>query len=178
MNNLKLTGIAGLGVQLVLGSISILLFLLTIVNRYKENYPEFEIGLFFTICGIICLFIAIYNNFRYSISTRRRSEAVPANKSKIKKVVNIAIVASLSGVFTTFLAIEIFGVVVFSKIFALEPGRIFYDYCNQPNSYRLILSSTDVLAILAASNLIIAHCGGLASSLWALNQIDRRSDNI
>ena len=139
------------------------------VDIPQRSYLGVNFGLFFALSGLICLILGIYSAFSYSeiISKSIESNSVVTRRSKIKKNVKAAIISGSIGIFISFLGAETAGGVVFFKILATVEPLFYY---NKPH---LLINLTDVFTILASTNVIVAHCVGLVSSMWSLNQIEQ-----
>lgn len=169
---LKCSGFAALClIQLVLGGFSTILFLLAVLNKISRNIQGVELSLFFAVCGLICLIIGIYNSFHYGKIAGKftMADRVLPKKVTSKKIIKTVIVSSLLGICIAFLGVETMGGVVFLKMLVPEVVKIGY-YDDKPH---LFINFTDVLTILACTNIMAAHCAGVINSLWTLNQIEK-----
>lgn len=166
---LRWSGLAGFWIQLFLGVVSSVTLALAIVTQSERSSPGVGFSLFCAVCGLICLIVGICITFRYGklASKFAKPNADLPKKSTTIKMVQIAIITSLSGTLITIVGGETITGLILSKTLALDPGKIF----NNQNSE--FVNSLDVFIVQACFNIIAAHCVGLVSSLWIYNQIDK-----
>jgi Protein of unknown function (DUF3611) len=166
---LRWAGLAGFWIQLFLGVVSSVTLALAIVTQSERSSPGIGFSLFCAVCGLICLIVGICITFRYGkLSSKFAKPNVDLpKKSTTIKMVQIAIITSISGTLITIIGGETITGLILSKTLALDPGKIF----NNQNSE--FVNSLDVFIVQACFNIIAAHCVGLVSSLWVYNQIDK-----
>lgn len=166
---LRWSGLAGFWIQLFLGVVSSVTLALAIVTQSERSSPGVGFSLFCAVCGLICLIVGICITFRYGklASKFAKPNVDLPKKSTTIKMVQIAIITSLSGTLITIVGGETITGLILSKTLALDPGKIF----NNQNSE--FVNSLDVFIVQACFNIIAAHCVGLVSSLWIYNQIDK-----
>jgi hypothetical protein len=166
---LRWSGLAGFWIQLFLGVVSSVTLALAIVTQSERSSPGVGFSLFCAVCGLICLIVGICITFRYGkmASKFARPNVDLPKKSTTIKMVQIAIITSISGTLITIVGGETITGLILSKTLALDPGKIF----NNQNSE--FVNSLDVFIVQACFNIIAAHCVGLVSSLWIYNQIDK-----
>jgi hypothetical protein len=166
---LRWSGLAGFWIQLFLGVVSSVTLALAIVTQSERSSPGVGFSLFCAVCGLICLIVGICITFRYGkmASKFAKPNADLPKKSTTVKMVQIAIITSISGTLITIIGGETITGLILSKTLALDPGKIF----NNQNSE--FVNSLDVFIVQACFNIIAAHCVGLVTSLWIYNQIDK-----
>jgi hypothetical protein len=166
---LRWSGLAGFWIQLFLGVVSSVTLALAIVTQSERSSPGIGFSLFCAVCGLICLIVGICITFRYGklASKFAKPNVDLPKKSTTIKMVQIAIITSISGTLITIIGGETITGLILSKTLALDPGKIF----NNQNSE--FVNSLDVFIVQACFNIIAAHCVGLVSSLWIYNQIDK-----
>jgi hypothetical protein len=166
---LRWSGLAGFWIQLFLGVVSSVTLALAIVTQTERSSPGVGFSLFCAVCGLICLIVGICITFRYGkmASKFAKPNVDLPKKSTTVKMVQIAIITSISGTLITIIGGETITGLILSKTLALDPGKIF----NNQNSE--FVNSLDVFIVQACFNIIAAHSVGLVTSLWIYNQIDK-----
>jgi hypothetical protein len=166
---LRWSGLAGFWIQLFLGVVSSVTLALAIVTQTERSSPGVGFSLFCAVCGLICLIVGICITFRYGKMANKfaKPNVDLPKKSTTVKMVQIAIITSISGTLITIVGGETITGLILSKTLALDPGKIF----NNQNSE--FVNSLDVFIVQACFNIIAAHCVALVSSLWIYNQIDK-----
>ena len=160
--------------QLLLGVVSMLLFLLAKANKGMTVGIGVNLSLYCAWCGLILLAIGIYISWRYGRIAERliKTDLLLSKQASLVKKLKIAAMVNSAGALVSFIGVEIILGVMFSIAVALQPGIIFYDCTRFP---RLFVTSIHVFTISATANLLAAHCIGLVGSLWALNKIKKVS---
>ncbi|MEM8721279.1 MAG: DUF3611 family protein [Cyanobacteria bacterium P01_G01_bin.39] len=167
---LKWAGLIGFWVPLVLGVVSTVTLALSLVSESERNSPGVGFSLFCAVCGLICLIIGICIAFRYGKMADKliRAYANPPKKSTTIKMVQIAIITSITGTVLTILGGQTITGIVLSKTLAFDPAKVF----NNQSSTEFV-NSLDVFIIQACFSIILAHCTGLISSLWIYSRIEK-----
>ena len=160
--------------QLLLGVVSMLLFLLAKANKGMTVGIGVNLSLYCAWCGLILLAIGIYIFWRYGRIAERliKTDLLLSKQASLVKKLKIAAMVNSAGALVSFIGVEIILGVMFSIILIPESGSLFNVEYQSPN---LFVKPIHACVISATANLLAAHCIGLVCSLWALNKIKQIS---
>ncbi|MEL6929323.1 MAG: DUF3611 family protein [Cyanobacteria bacterium J06600_6] len=160
--------------QLLLGVVSMLLFLLEKVNRGMTVGIGVNLSLYCAWCGLILLAIGVYFSWRYAQTAQKitKIDFLLSKQASIVKKLKIAAMVNSAGALVSFIGVEIILGVMFSIVLIPESGSLFNVEYQSPDSFIKLIH---VSVISATAKLLAAHCIGLACSLWALNKIKQIS---
>ena len=158
--------------QLILGSWSTVLLLLTVVNKKLERGLLVNLSILLALSGLVYLIISIYNSFYYGNRAGKFTipDRVSLKKSTGKKIIKTIFLSSLIGICMAFLGSIIITGEILSKMLAPQPGILFPNYQNTA-----FVTLTDIFISQACISIMAAHCAGVINSLWTLNQIEKSS---
>ena len=128
--------------------------------------PTTGFGLFLVTCGIIILGASVFWSFRYTRWGRRFLVTTPQaqpSKAATVKLIKIALITDLVGMFLTVIGGEWVVGVLFGK--AVSQGIFVFNL----NPNRLV-EPLDLLVVQACINTLAGQFVGIASSLWLLQQ--------
>ena len=160
--------------QLILGVVSMLLFLLAKVNKGMTVGIGMNLSLYCVWCGLILLAIGVYLSWRYARTAQKitKTDLLLSKQASIVKQLKIAAMVNSAGALVSFIGVEIILGVMFSIVLIPESGSLFNVEYQSPNSFVKLIH---VSVISVTANLLAAHCIGLVVSLWALNKIKQIS---
>jgi len=171
-SSLKWAGRLGLWLESILGAVSLVTVLVALpelVGEPSGGRPSAAGGVFFALCGLVALAIAIYLSFRYTrlSGTLLTSDAEDRpSRARIINLLRFGLVVNLVGMLLTVLGTQaIVGIVLFKSL--TQPQLVIG---ADPNDF---VNSIDLLIIQANVNAIAAHFAGIAISLWLLERISR-----
>ncbi|MBE9126643.1 MULTISPECIES: DUF3611 family protein [unclassified Coleofasciculus] len=169
---LRTYGWIALGLQLVLGVVSMGILLSGILGRAfgpTEDKAGVGFGIFLAICGLVTLGIGIYIAFRYTRISKQLVAATAANrpsKSDTLQTIRLGLIVNLVGMLLTiFGAQAIIGSIVIRSI-SQPTGLTVYD-ANR------FVRPLDLFLVQANINTITAHFVGIAIAIWLFNRINR-----
>lgn len=165
----RMWGWIGVWGQLVLGIISSIILLLASSNvgqpaNANATDPGSLPGLGIAWIALLILAIGIFWNFRYTlISKKLRSAEERPSRAQTVKTLKMGIVVSLVGMLVTLLGV--FALVGALTVKSLSPR-------TQALGLQIItVQPIDMLVVQAICLIILAHFGGLVTSLWLFNKI-------
>ncbi len=166
----RLYGWIGFWAQLTMVFLSGLVLLLAMFgqNFSPNSQSGTAVGIFWAICGIALLVVAILFDFRYvriakSLLHEPGSVLHPKRRETLKLMRWGTVIGVMGMLVALFGAGASVGVLV-AKTVSQPPGVAFVD----PNK---IVRALDVFVVLANLNLIAAHLIGTAISFWLLDRI-------
>jgi hypothetical protein len=164
----KLAGDVGFWVQVVLGSISGVTFLFasTALLGTDKRTQGIEFGIFCAFCGMITLVVAIFFSLRYGKVAQQLLRSDRPKKADTWRLIKIGLSVNLIGMLLAILGSASLTGIVLLKALTTPPGTLTAD----PTRY---VNSLDMLVIQANINTIIAHFGGVVTTLWLLNRITK-----
>lgn len=170
-STLRLAGIVGFWVQIVLGVISAVTFLFASASLLgtQERTQGIEFGIFSAFCGLVLLGIAIYFSIRYGRIAKRLPGADPRSrprKAEILQLIKTGLAINMGGMLMAILGAAALAGIVLLKSLTIPQGTLAYN----PKQF---VNSIDLLVIQANTNAIMAHFSGLVTSLWLLNRITK-----
>jgi hypothetical protein len=169
--NLKLASTIGFWVQIVLGVISGVTFLFasTSLLGNRERTQGIEFGIFSAFCGLILLAIAVYFSIRYGRLARQLQNPNATSrpkKSEILQLIKLGLMINLGGMLMAILGAAALAGIVLLKSLTIPQGTLAYN----PKQF---VNSIDLLTIQANTNAIMAHFGGIVTTLWLLDRITK-----
>jgi len=169
-NNFRLIGWGSLWVQVVIGVISSLLF---IVNALEPSTSPSQIGAdLFPAIGILAVFVSAFWGFRYVKLSRKLRTSNPDVRPKPKdaiRAVRIGILISLVGMLITIIGAE--SIVALLWLRALRQVATFGGIQQDTSAF---INAADVAVVFAVINTIFAHFVGLCCSLWLEYVVNRQ----
>jgi hypothetical protein len=164
--NFRLAGNIGFWVQIVLGAISGVTFLFasTALLGTDKKTQGIEFGIFCAFCGIIMLAISIFFSLRYGRVAKQLLQSDRPKKADTWQLIKLGLSVNLIGMLLAILGSASLAGIVLLKALTTPPGTLTAD----PTRY---VNSLDMLVIQANINAIIAHFGGIVTTLWLLNRI-------
>ena len=167
----RMWGWIGVWFQIVLGVISSIILLLAgtrnvsqATNVNPANNPGTIPGLGFAWIALLVLVIGIFWNFRYTqISKKLRSAEERPSRAQTVKTLKIGIVISLVGMLITLVG-------AFAIVGSLT-GKSLTPQAQTLGLQIITVQPIDMLVVQSNTNIILAHFGGLITSLWLLNKI-------
>jgi hypothetical protein len=177
---LRLGGIIGFWVQLVLAIISGVVMLLAIIflnirtpglssGTPQAPNPGSGLGIFFALGGLVALLIGVYWFLRYIKLSNRLKANTPATRPtrpETLQCLQMGLMINVIGMVLIIVGAQAVVGTLFGK--ALFPqGAI---AITNP---RLLISAADVSVVQACINIIMAHFSGIIISLWLSNRIAR-----
>lgn len=169
VNTFRLTGWISFWVQLgfaVVCGIS-LLFAWSGRNFTEQTHQGIGISIFWGICGIITLAIAIYWDFRYTRiakGLKNPNSDLHPSKTDTTRLIRLALMLSLGGMLFNILGAGTGVGVLVAKAVSVPPGVAITD----PNK---MIRALDVFVTVANVNGLAAHFVGIVASLWLLNRV-------
>ncbi|MBE9203767.1 DUF3611 family protein [Synechocystis sp. PCC 7339] len=165
-------GNIGFWVQIVLGAFSVVTFLFAGFSLSGPNRTTgIEAGILSAFISIVLLGFGIFFSTRYRRLGRnlKDSEATKhPRRADIIKLIRIGLIINLVGMGTAIIGGAAMSGIVLGKALSVPPGT--FASAADPNRF---VQSTDLLAIQANINTIIAHFTGLLSSLWLLDRLNK-----
>lgn len=171
VNNFRLTGWISFWVQLGLAVVCGISLLFAWSGRNFTEQPQQGVGIsiFWAICGIIALGIAIYWNFRYTRiakGLRNPNSDLRPSKTNTIRLIRLGLMISLGGMLLNLLGAGAGIGVLVAKAVSVPPGVAITD----PNK---MIRALDVFVTVANVNGIAAHFVGIVASLWLLHRVHR-----
>lgn len=164
-------------IQAVLGVIAslVLLFAVATVNARSggDTNPGAGAGLFFSACGLVGVYLGAYWSFRYTRMSRRLRNREEAKRPKPKdalRALKFGLYISLGGMLLTLLGAQATVGSLLAKALAQPQGAALFGGANNVSQF---VQPLDIFIVQANTNILLAHFGGLACTLWVLNSIDR-----
>lgn len=168
-NNFRLIGWGSLWVQVVIGVISSLMFIVNALEPDTGTSPGADI---FPAVGILAVFVSAFWGFRYVRLSRKLRTSNPDIRPKPKdaiRAVRIGILISLSGMLITIIGAE--SIVALLWLRALRQVATFGGIQQDTSAF---INAADVAVVFAAINTIFAHFVGLCCSLWLEYVVNRQ----
>ena len=163
--------------QVVLGVISSLALLFAVASLTARSGgntdPGAGAGLFFSACGLVAVYLGAYWAFRYTRIARHLRGRDESRRPKPKDAIRIlkfGLYISMGGMLLTLLGAEAIVGSLLAKALLQPQGAAFFGGAGNVNQY---VQSLDIFVVQATTNILLAHFGGLACTLWVLNSINR-----
>ncbi|MFW6359357.1 MAG: DUF3611 family protein [Chroococcales cyanobacterium] len=172
-NDMTRVGRIGFWTQIVLG---VLALVATTVGSFsdllsQEDAPQgASSGLFFAICSLITLAVAVYFCFRYvGIGKLLRSEDASQRPSKGDTIreIRLAISVNLIGMILSIVGAQAITGATLIKIFTIPQAAVAVERASR------FVQPVDLVVIQANVTTITAHFCGFVISLWLLNKITK-----
>ncbi|MGE5659919.1 MAG: DUF3611 family protein [Actinomycetota bacterium] len=147
----------------------VLMFAVSGRNFTTEANPGIGIGMFWAVCAVLALGINIFFAYRYTRIAKGLEKPNPdlhPKKADTVKMVRLAVIISLVGIFLSILGAGATVGVLVAKSISQPPGVAITD----PNK---IIRALDVFVVVANLNGITAHFIGAVTSLGLLNWLHR-----
>jgi hypothetical protein len=174
---MRLTGWVTFWVQLILAVVSSLIFAFALVlsssvGRGAEiNNPGTGGGAFFAICGLLALYLSVYQSFRYTRLAKQLKEPDPnlrPRKADTMKVLRFGLIVSFVGMTLAIVGAEAITGILLGKSLA-QPQALY----NPGINLRDFIQPLDIFVVLANTHTIAAHFAGISGGLWLLNRLNR-----
>ena len=168
--NFRFAGWISLWLQVVVGVISSLLF---IVNALEPNASLSNAGAdIFNAVGIALVFVSSFWGFRYVRLGRRLKTSNPDLRPKPRdatQAVRIGTMISLAGMLLTIIAAEsIVAILWLRALRQIAPmGGVLQDTAA-------FINAADIAVVFSVINTMFAHFVGLSASLWLQYVVDRQ----
>jgi hypothetical protein len=192
-NVLRISGWAGVCLQLALAAAASLMLLFAISGRNfnqaiapapgyvpgtrvvptSATIPGIGIGIFWAVCGVLVLLFSAYLAFRQTRFAKRLRHPNPSihpKRVEVMQVLRLGIIVGLTGMLLTILGGGATMGVLLSKSIAQPQGVAIYD----PNR---IIRSLDIFVAMANMTGITAHFLGTVTSLGVFNWLHRPSSH-
>jgi hypothetical protein len=175
---MRLTGWISFWIQLILAVVSSLIFVFALVlsgaaaqGSSQVNNPGTGGGAFFAVCGLLTLYVSVYQSFRYTRLARRLKEPDPnlrPKKADTIRLLRFGLIVSFVGMSLSILGAEAITGTLLGKSLA-QPQALY----NPNISLRDFIQPLDIFVILANTHTIAAHFAGIGGGLWLLNRLNR-----
>ncbi|MFP4123064.1 DUF3611 family protein [Coleofasciculus sp.] len=169
---LRTFGRIAIGVQSILGFVSLGILLTGIVGRSlgpAEDKQGVGFGIFLAICGLVTLGVGVYIAWRYTrISKQLLTGNVETRPSKADtlKTIRLGLIVNMAGMLLTILGAQaIIGSIVLRSI-SQPSGLTVYEASR-------FVRPLDLFLVQANINTITAHFVGIAIAIWLFNRINR-----
>ena len=172
--SLRWSGWVSFWFQVVLGVISSIILLLPVMSQSSQssgNNPGAGAGLLFSAFGLLALCLGAYWSFRYTRTARQlrgRDESRRPRPKDVIRLLKVGLFIGLGGMLVTLLGAQAVAGSLIVK--ALSQG---FSLAGPTIDLSGIIKPLDMFVVQASTNILLAHFGGLAGTLWTLNSINR-----
>ncbi|MDZ8188109.1 MAG: DUF3611 family protein [Nostoc sp. ChiSLP02] len=168
-NTIRITGWISFWLQLGLAVVSALALFFAVTARGLAQQPNtgLGVGVFWAICGIVVLLIAVYwdfRNVRIGKSLQNPNPALHISKADTINILRLGVIIGLVGMLLSLLGAGATILVLIAKSISQPPGVAITD------PYRVI-RALDVFVAVANIAGIAAHYVGTVGSLWLLERV-------
>ena len=171
---LILLGNLGFWLQLLLGTVSLMLLLFStpLLGSTSESSGNENLALFCATVGVLTLALSIFFFFRRYISIGKslknaRSGGDRPNKKFTIRLIRLGLTSNLVGMLISILGAEAFAGLLYQKASLLPTGAI---TTYQPSQ---LINSVEIMALLANVHTIFSHFAGVTFGLILLERINR-----
>ncbi|MEM1172363.1 MAG: DUF3611 family protein [Cyanobacteria bacterium P01_H01_bin.35] len=163
---LRLGGWICFWVQLVLGTVSGLIFLFAVSILGQKTGAGTGGGLFFAVCGLVVLGFSIFLSFSYTRLARQLRSPTPSlrpSRADTTQQVKRTLITNLVGMTLNLLGAEAIGGILLGE--SLVSGSFTF------NPTQLEKFTLDIFIVLGNTHIIVAHFVGIVVGLFLLDRV-------
>lgn len=166
---LRLSGLAGVSLQIIAAFVAILSLIFTSTGRgiADDNNPALGIGVTFAIVGLIAAGFGIFFSFRYAQIGKQlllpTSVAQP-KKSDTIQLLRLGLLVGLIGILITLIGSGITASVLIAKTISQPPGTTLTEASEA-------VRALDVFVLVANLNGLASHYIGSTTCIWLLYRL-------
>jgi hypothetical protein len=173
---LRWYGWVSVWIQGVLGIISSLVLLFAVASlsaRAGGGNPGTSTGFIFAILGLIAVYIGAFWGFRYTRLAKGLRSSDMGKRPKPKDVLQtlrLGLLISLGGMLVSLLGGQaIIGALLAKALSQPQGAAVFGAGANVTQ----FVQPLDIFVVQANTNILLAHFGGIACTLWLFRTVDR-----
>ncbi len=173
---LRWYGWVSVWIQGVLGIISSLVLLFAVASlsvRSGGGNPGTSTGFLLAIVGLLAVYLGSFWGFRYTRLAKglRSSNASKRPKPKeVLQVLKLGLLISLGGMLVSLLGGQaIIGALLAKALSQPQGAAVFGAGANVTQ----FVQPLDIFVVQANTNILLAHFGGIACTLWLFRTVDR-----
>lgn len=171
-------GWVSLWFQVVLGIISSLVLLfavasISIRSGSGGSNPGTSAGLFLAVVGLLGVYFGAFWAFRYTRlarSLRSRDAAKRPKPKDMMQALKLGLLINLGGMLVSLLGAQAIVGFLLAKALSQPQGAAVFGGAASINQF---VQPLDIFVVQASTNILLAHFGGIAATLWLFRTMNR-----
>jgi hypothetical protein len=176
-NTFRWVGWVSVWVQVVLGIISSLVLLFAVasisIRSGSGGNPGTSAGLFMAVVGLLVVYFGAFWAFRYTRLARslRSRDATKRPKPKdMMQALKLGLFISLGGMLVSLLGAQAIVGFLLAKALSQPQGAAVFGGGANISQF---VQPLDIFVVQASTNILLAHFGGIAATLWLFRTMNR-----